>query len=394
MTIPRPAALPTSERSPSTSPAPCLSVLVPTRNEAGNVDRLIERIEHSLRGLSAELVFVDDSDDATAERIAEAAARSTLAVTLLARPRGQRTGGLGGAVVAGLEIATGRWVCVMDGDLQHPPELIPRLLATAESKGANLVVASRLAAGGGLGGLGPARRLLSRTIAWITRAVFVDRLAAVTDPMTGFFLVRRDAVDPARLQPDGFKILLEILVTTPGLVIAEVPFRFDARHSERSKAGSREVLRLGRTLARLSLRSHRRLARFFIVGATGFVANHVALAALVEWLGLHYLPSAVVATLGTMLLNFTLTELWVFRDSGRVGGRLRRLAAYSLLSTSGLAARTPLLFLLTSVLGLHYLASNALSIAALTGIRYALSVRWIWRPSPQGEPRSIGGDTP
>jgi len=108
---------------------PLVSILVPTRNESANIEPLIARIERSTQGLRVEVVFVDDSDDDTAERIARMAKRSSLPVALLARPRGQREGGLGGAVLVGFGLSSGKWICVMDGDLQHPPEVIRDLLA-------------------------------------------------------------------------------------------------------------------------------------------------------------------------------------------------------------------------------------------------------------------------
>jgi dolichol-phosphate mannosyltransferase len=235
------------------------------------------------------------------------------------------------------------------------------------------------------------RTLASRSFAVLTRALFLDQLAGVSDPMTGYFVVRRDAVEPRSLQPDGFKILLEILVRTPELHVEEVPFHFGARYSEQSKAGAREVMRLARSLVRLSLGSNRRLARFLLVGATGFLVNNAVMALLTEAAGLYYLLSAVAATGVTTLWNFSLTERWVFGDRSRPEVRTRRFGAYALLSAAGLAARAPLLFLLTSVLGLHYLISNVLTIGALTGVRYALAARWIWRPNPRDEGRRSRG---
>ena len=231
---------------------PRLSVLVPTRNEADNVEPLLERIERCRDLAGCEVVFVDDSDDDTPARIARAAERLPARILLVARRPGERDGGLGGAVLAGMRAASGDWLCVMDADLQHPPELIPDLLARAEATAADLVLASRLAPGGSVDSMGRGRAFFSRFLAWITARLFAERMAGVTDPMTGFFLVRRAALRPELLRPDGFKILLEILVRTPELRLAEVPFRFDARHSGRSKAGIREVMRLGRALARLA----------------------------------------------------------------------------------------------------------------------------------------------
>jgi putative flippase GtrA len=282
----------------------------------------------------------------------------------------------------------------MDGDLQHPPELVPALLAKAESSRADIAIASRLARGGSVGPLGPLRRFASRFFAILTRGLFVDRLAAVTDPMTGFFVVRRAAIDTARLRPDGFKILLEILVRTPDLAVVELPFRFERRGAERSKAGAREVVRLGRLLARLSIARERHLARFLAVGAVGFLINNAVMAALTELLGIYYLVSAVGATAVTTVWNFTLAELWIFGDRKRHDRLGRRLGAYLAMSAAALVARSPLLFLLTSVLGVHYLVSNVLSIGVLTGARYAFAAHWIWRPSPRDAGRRSKGGAP
>ena len=206
-----------------------LTVLVPTRNEAENVAKLLDDLSTALEGVSAEVVFVDDSDDSTPAVIeAEATRReATLPTRLVRRKRGQRAGGLSGAVVAGLRVARGRWVCVMDGDLQHPPAVVPRLLHEARDQGASLVVASRYCGDGDASGLSSrGRRVISRSTTSLTKSMFPRRLGDITDPMSGFFLFERERVDIDSLKPMGFKILLEIAARTPHLRVAEVPFVF------------------------------------------------------------------------------------------------------------------------------------------------------------------------
>src|SRR5438445_12336199 len=156
-----------------------LTVLVPTRNEAANVAKLLDDLSCALEGISPEVVFVDDSDDATPAVINAEASRlaPTLPTRLVRRERGQRAGGLAGAVVAGLRVARGRWVCVMDGDLQHPPAVVPRLLQTAQDQGASLVVASRYCGDGDSSGLSSrGRRVISRSTTALTNAMFPKRL--------------------------------------------------------------------------------------------------------------------------------------------------------------------------------------------------------------------------
>src|SRR5215469_3400713 len=141
--------------------APLVSIVVPTRNEADNIAPLVDRVAAALPGVDYELCFVDDSDDGTQDRIA-ALEREHSYVRAVLRNGAERAGGLSTAVVTGLRLARGRFVCVMDADLQHPPELIPTLLQQAAA-GADLVVASRYMRGGGNTGLdGFGRRAVSR----------------------------------------------------------------------------------------------------------------------------------------------------------------------------------------------------------------------------------------
>jgi glycosyltransferase involved in cell wall biosynthesis len=228
-----------------------LTVVVPTRDERGNIAPLIERLEGVGRDVDIAIVFVDDSDDGTARVIGELAASCRRPVTVLHRPAGERDGGLGGAVLAGLRAARSEWVCVMDADLQHPPELLGALLAEARRSHADVVVASRYCPGGDLGEFPAPRRALSRSSALAARALFPHRLARVSDPLSGFFLVRRAALDLDDLRPRGFKVLLEILLRGRPLATSEVPFRFGERQAGESKASLREGARYLRELMEL-----------------------------------------------------------------------------------------------------------------------------------------------
>jgi len=240
-----------------------LSVIVPSRNEADSVGALLAALEPALAAHRAEVIFVDDSDDDTPGRVAEQSRGATVPVRLVHRVQELRNGGLGGAVVDGLRRARGSWVCVMDADLQHPPAVVPLLLQAAEADGRDLVVATRFRDGSSGRGLGALRKLVSRGSAAAARALFPRRLRGVSDPMSGFFLVRRSAVDPAALKPRGFKILLEILVRTSFGSIGEVPYVFAERHAGESKASLREGACFLRQLVTLRLAGRTgRLARF------------------------------------------------------------------------------------------------------------------------------------
>jgi glycosyltransferase involved in cell wall biosynthesis len=217
------------------------------------VSELLVRLGRLPAGVLREVIFVDDSDDDTPAAIAYLAGSVDFSVAVVHREPGLRTGGLSGAVVEGFRRAGGDWLAVMDGDLQHPPEVLADMFATGESAGADIVCATRNVSGGGRDGLGVARDVISKSFAGFARRAFPRRLRGVSDPMSGFFLVRRSALDPEALNPTGFKILLEILVRTPGLRRAEVGYEFASRHAGDSKASLRQGVTYLRHLARLRL---------------------------------------------------------------------------------------------------------------------------------------------
>ena len=219
-----------------------LSVVVPTRNEAAGIGRFLDALLPALDGIDAEVIVVDDSTDETPEVVERHVHRSSQPIRLRHRAAHERTGGLGGAVKVGFETAQGRFVAVMDADLQHPPAMLPLMLAAA-SDGADLVVGSRFTGVGDVGDFGPVRTAVSQGAASLARLFFPRRLLEVSDPMSGLFLVRRDRLVVDELRPHGFKILLELLVRSAPLRVAEVPYTFGERVAGESKASVREGCR-------------------------------------------------------------------------------------------------------------------------------------------------------
>ncbi len=365
-----------------------LSVIVPTRNEMHNVHPLLKRVYQATKGLNVEVIFVDDSTDQTPEVIEVEAKRSPLAVSLIARPL-ERRNGLGKAVVEGMRMAKADWICVMDGDLQHPPEVIPQLLQHAYETNSTLVAASRLTEGGSTDGLSFRRKIVSYVLAFASRLLFSKQLRQVTDPLTGFFLFRRDAVNPNDLQPEGFKILLEVLVRSPRLRVSEIPFEFAERHDGQSKASSSEALRLFRQMLRLSISSQANLLRFILVGFTGLVVNTLLMYLFTDGFNLLYVFSAILATQGSSLWNFALTETWVFGKRKQDGKMPIRLLGYMLVNNTALAIRGPILVVFVSWFGFHYLTANVISLGILTIIRYMISDRLIWKPTVIDSPDDV-----
>ena len=213
-----------------------VSLIIPTYNEHDNITVLVSKISDALTGYSYEIIFVDDnSRDGTAE-MAESL-KDKYPIEVIVR-KGKK--GLASAVVDGLEHAPGSTVLVMDADLQHPPEVIPDLLAAIE-KGADIAIASRYIAGGGCQGWGLLRRLISKGAIFLSH-LLLPATRRAKDPVSGYFAFKKEVVKGARLNPSGFKILMEIMVMGKYESVTEVPFTFVTRQKGESKLNARQQI--------------------------------------------------------------------------------------------------------------------------------------------------------
>ena len=201
-----------------------LSIVIPTYNERENIAELIEGIEGALRGVNFEIVIVDDnSPDGTAE-VAESLNRRYGNIVILRRPTKL---GLASAIVAGMKASKGEVVAVMDADLQHPPDLLPKILSEI-SAGRDVVVASRYAAGGRIKGWSLARRIVSKGAIQLAR-LLLPEVKRVKDPVSGYFMLKRELLEGLKFEAVGYKFLTELLVKKPKARVAEVPYTFKPR---------------------------------------------------------------------------------------------------------------------------------------------------------------------
>ena len=349
-----------------------VSIVIPTFNEGDNVFEMITRLSASLAHLpDAEILIIDDGTDhlpATA-----AATPSHLEVTVVRRS--EPTGGLGGAVIEGIRMSTRDIVVVMDGDLQHPPEKVPELVDAARTS--DVVIASRYRSGGDAGGLDNGfRKLVSRGTGRLSKVTFPDRLRECSDPMSGFFAVRRDAVDTT-MQPRGFKILLEILARAPRrLGIKEVPFTFGDRVAGESHASLREGMRFVRQL--MVLRLSNRAFAFAMVGLSGVIPN-LAVLAILTAVGIHYVAAAIIATQVATLWNFVGAEKFVWKDKHGVWPH--RFAKFFIIGEVDLV-RIPFLVLLVEYAGLGSVLASLITLLALFFVRFTLADRLVYKKRP------------
>lgn len=357
------------------APTTDVTIVVPTYNEALNVPELVRRVGEATRGLDAEILFVDDSSDDTADVVRRVAPDAELPVRVIHRDA--PVGGLGGAVLEGIRASASPLVLVMDGDLQHPPELIPTMVARAHEPDVDVVVASRYIGDGSSAGLANVvRQAVSSTSTAVTRAMFPVRLRDCSDPMTGFFAVRRGALDLDALHPRGFKILLEILARHPMRVV-EVPFVFGSRFAGESKANLAQGLHFLWQLAGLRFG---RMSRFAIIGGVGAVAN-VAIVALLTTLGMTWLPAAIIAAELTIVGNFLLQERFVFRDLRHEGkGVWARFGQSFTFNNVETLVRMPVMALLVETMHVAAVLATAITLVVAFVVRFTFHSRIVYRP--------------
>ena len=350
------------------------SIIVPTYNERENLKILVERIANSLKEREYEIIVVDDNSPDGTWKLAQDLAQF-YPIRLIKR-EGKR--GLASAVVDGFSYATGHCFVVMDADLQHPPELVPELIDAIEG-GADLAIASRYVKGGGIRGWSHFRRFISMVAVWLAR-IF---LTSVRDPMSGFFALKRDVIEGVDLRPRGYKILLEILVKGKYSRVVEIPYIFEPRKLGQSKLNKKQYVEYLKHL--ISLMRYKgelqRLLKFTIVGVSGVLVNEGLLFILTELLSIHYLLSALLSTECSILSNFTLNDLWTFKNRRDRGIKrfFKRAIKSNLGFGTGVLINLFVLFALTENAKVHYLISNLLGIIAAFIWNFLISIRWIWK---------------
>ncbi len=354
-----------------------VSLVVPTYKERDNIVPLAEQLHRVLAGYDYEMVLVDDdSGDGSVEMVASLAKQYPVRMVVRRNERGLAT-----AIVYGLAHIGGELVVVIDADLQHPPEVIPRLLEALDS-GADIAVASRYIPGGGCEGWGLTRRLISR-VATILAHLFLPSTRAVKDPMSGFFAFRRSVVAGVSLQPIGYKVLLELLVLGKFQHVVEVPYIFKTRSRGQSKLNPRQQIDYLKHICRLMRRTGElwRFVKFCLVGLSGVVVNEGLLWILTEFVSLFYLVSAAIGIETSIISNFILNDRFTFGDRRSTKGNpfLSRLAKFNLVSLAGVGINLGILWLLTQVFGLHYLLSNLVGIAFAFLWNYLVNTWWTWR---------------
>ncbi len=372
-----------------------LSLIVPTYNESRNIGRILEVLSHLLDQAlphEYELIVVDDDSPDQTWLVAQTLMSDYPCLRVMRR-QGER--GLSTAIIRGWQAAKGEVLGVIDGDLQHPPDIVLKLLAEI-NQGADLSVASRHIENGGVSDWSLGRRLLSRGAQILGLIALPRIISQVSDPMSGYFMVRRSAIANKFLNPVGYKILIEVLGRGDITRIAEVGYIFNERQTGESKVSWKQYIDYIHHLLRLrfSTRSRRgprgrtifpvsRFIRFALVGFGGLAVDMGVLFLLFDVLGLGLTRSAILATELAILNNFVWNDIWTFGDLTNHQRQwhqvLRRWAKFNLICLMGLVLKILVLNVLFNGFNLNAYVANFIAIVAVTLWNFWMNLQLSWR---------------
>ncbi len=369
-----------TEPWPVAAKAPELTLVIPTLNERENIAPLLERLELVLAGTRWEVIFVDDdSRDGTPEEVREIG-RIDPRVRCLHRI-GRR--GLSTACIEGILASTSPYIAVMDADLQHDEVLLPAMLSTLREEPYDLVIGSRYVQGGGIGHWDSTRANISGFATKLSRMICK---AEIADPMSGFFMLKREVFERAvrKLSGQGFKILLDLMASSPQPPrFKELPYEFRQRRYGESKLDTMVAWEFGMLLAD-KLVGHVipvRFALFALIGGLGLIVHLATLWTGLTLAGFSFIVAQTVATMVAMTSNFFLNNLFTYRDQRLKGLRLiRGLLSFYLICSVGAVANVGLAAFFYNWRQIWWLAGVAGVIVGSVW-NYAVSSVFTWKRS-------------
>ncbi|YAF97473.1 MAG: glycosyltransferase [Nodularia sp. CChRGM 3473] len=374
-----------------------LSLVIPTYKERDNIGNIIKILSQLLDELipdNYELIVVDDDSPDRTWEVAQSLIEEYPQLRVMRR---QHERGLSSAVIRGWQAARGHILGVIDGDLQHPPEILAQLLGAIE-QGADLAVASRHVEGGGVSSWSIVRRFLSRGAQVLGLILLPAVLGRVSDPMSGYFMVRRSAIAGATLNPVGYKILLEVIGRGKVGKIAEVGYVFCERKQGESKVTWKQYVEYLHHLVRLRLSTGvlgrvnqkigfpiGRFLRFGLVGLSGVFVDMAILYLLSDptTLALPLTRSKIIAGEIAIFNNFLWNDAWTFADVSMKQQewhqRLKRLLKFNIICLAGLGLNVLVLNLVFNFIIPNRYIANLIAIAVATIWNFWINFKLSWR---------------
>ncbi|MGJ3245981.1 MAG: glycosyltransferase [Elainellaceae cyanobacterium] len=372
------------------------SLIIPTFNESKNVAYIVAQLSELLDQVipsNYELIIVDDDSPDQTWNVAQSLTQQYPQLRVMRR---QYERGLASAVIRGWQVAKGEVLGVIDADLQHPPTVLLDLLSALE-KDADLAVASRHVEGGGVSEWSIVRRFLSRGAQVLGLAILPHVIGRVSDPMSGYFIVRRNAISGVDFNPMGYKILIEVLGRGNIDDVAEVGYVFQERKEGESKVTWKQYIDYILHLARLRSRGRignirRRLyfpairfVQFGLVGLSGVFVDMSIFYLLTDpsSFGWALTRSKVIASECAIINNFLWNDAWTFRDISRYqtgfNQRIKRFLKFNAIALGGLVLNVLILNLLFNVFNVNPYIANAIAISIVSSWNFWLNVKLGWR---------------
>jgi dolichol-phosphate mannosyltransferase len=361
-----------------------LSLVVPTFNEGQNITELLHVLSKLLDRIvpgNYELIVVDDDSPDSTWILACKLIPSYPQLRVMRRETGR---GLSTAVIRGWQAARGEILGVIDGDLQHPPEILLELWGEME-KGAELAVASRNVEGGGVSEWSVIRRFLSRGAQILGLIILPEVIGRLSDPMSGYFMVRRSSIMDKPLSPVGYKILIEVAARGQIKWIAECGYIFRERIAGASKVTWKQYIEYIQHLVRLrfSLWPVTRFLRFGVVGFSGVFVDLGMFYLLRTGLGLALTRSTIFSSEIAIINNFFWNDLWTFADIAQnqrgMRQRLRRFIKFNLVCLSGLVLNALIVNILFNIVHMNEYLAKLIAIAMITFLNFWLNSKLSWR---------------
>ena len=360
------------------------SLIIPSYNEGDNIQEIVRILSQLLDSAipgEYELIVVDDNSPDGTWKLAQ---ELTLDYPQLRVMRREKEKGLSTAVIRGWQVARGSVLGVIDADLQHPPEVLLKLWQEME-QGADLALASRHVEGGGVSEWSVIRRFLSRGAQMLGLLILPEVISRLSDPMSGYFLVRRDAVVGKSLSPVGYKILIEVAARGRVRWIGEVGYVFRERQAGESKVTWKQYVEYIQHLIRLrfDLWPIKRFIRFGISGFSGVFVDFGVFYLLRTVLGLALTRSTIISSEIAIINNFLWNDVWTFGDiSRRQKGwrkRIKRLLKFNVICLSGLILNVLIVNFLFNILNVNEYLAKLIAIAAVTLWNFWFNLKLSWR---------------
>lgn len=352
-----------------------LSVVLPTYNEAKNISLIIKKLEGILKDFDYELIVVDDNSPDGTALIAKNFAKRNKRIKVFVRKKEK---GLASAIYYGIKKAKHDLVCVMDADLQHPPELIPKMFEKA--KKADIVIASRFLKKSKTN-FSAFRKFLSKLGIFMASTLLPK--IKVKDPLSGFFIINKKILRNVELSLKGFKFLLEVLAKANYKKVIEVPFEFQKRKFGKSKMGFKEIFKFLKLIILLffQTKEYKRVGKFLIAGVLGIPVNEFFLWFFTEVLNIYYLISAIFSIEISIIFVFLLNEFFVFKEFRAPGMSkfFERMIKANTARIGGMLVNLGTLYFLVEFFSTYYLVSNLLGIFLAFVWNYLSSVKWVWK---------------